>query len=122
MASLVEVSMEEAMRSMMLLVQELVVLREKLWVGIMIRMRAMRAMSLMSSVLVHWRSLKVGNFIIIVASLSNNVVVEAIIVVKGAAVIASLTKMHLWAVEATLQHHPLCQPLQTLPQLSVHLG
>lgn len=122
MASLVEVSMEEAMRSMMLLVQELVVLREKLWVGIMIRMRAMRAMSLMSSVLVHWRSLKVGNFIIIVASLSNNVVVEAIIVVKGAAMIALLTKMHLWAVEATLQHHPWCQPLQTLPQLSVHLG
>lgn len=136
MASLVGVSMGEAMRSMMSLVQELVVLREKLWVGIMIRMRAMKAMSSMSRVLVHWRSLKVSNFIIIVASLSNNlmyatttqlmvhvaVVVEAIIVVKGAAVIASLTKMHLWAVEATLQHHPWCQPLQTLPQLSVHLG
>ena len=64
--------MGEAMRSMMSLAQELVVLREKLWVGIMIRTRAMRAMSSMSRVLVHWRSLKVGNFIIIVVSLSNN--------------------------------------------------
>ena len=60
MASLVGVSMGEAMRSMMSLAQELVVLREKLWVGIMIRTRAMRAMSSMSRVLVHWRSLKVG--------------------------------------------------------------